>query len=152
MSETSTEALRRTPLYAAHVEAGAKFVPFAGWEMPIRYSGIREEHLAVRRDVGIFDVSHMGQVEVAGPRAAERLQRLVSSDVRRMPEGGAQYGLLCNERGGVVDDLFMYRLSETRFLVVTNSANHDRDLVWMRSHGEELEAEVTDAQARFAML
>ena len=152
MSETSTEALRRTPLYAAHVEAGAKFVPFAGWEMPIRYSGIREEHLAVRSGVGIFDVSHMGQVEVAGPRAAERLQRLVSSDVRRMPEGGAQYGLLCNERGGVVDDLFMYRLSETRFLVVTNSANHDRDLVWMRSHGEEFEAEVTDAQARFAML
>ena len=152
MPETTTDALRRTPLYAAHVEAGARFAPFAGWEMPIRYTGIREEHLAVRREAGIFDVSHMGQIVISGPRALERVQRLVTSDVRRIPEGGAQYGLLCNERGGVLDDLFIYRLSETRFMVVTNCANHERDLAWMRAHGQELEADVIDAQSQFAMM
>jgi aminomethyltransferase len=144
--------LKRTPLYAAHLEAGAKLVPFAGWEMPIQYRGIREEHLAVRRDVGIFDVSHMGQVMISGRLAAERLQRLVSSDIRRIPEGGAQYSLLCNERGGVVDDLFIYRLAETRFLIVTNAGNHPHDVAWMQSHGEEFDAEVSDCQASFAML
>ncbi|MDE3131072.1 MAG: glycine cleavage system aminomethyltransferase GcvT [Acidobacteriota bacterium] len=147
-----TDELKRTPLYAAHLQAGAKLVPFAGWEMPIQYAGIREEHLAVRAGVGIFDVSHMGQVVVSGHRAEERLQRLVSSDLRRLPEGGAQYGLLCNERGGVLDDLFIYRLEERRFLVVTNAANHARDFAWMRSHGGELEADLSDCQASFAML
>src|ERR1700761_8878726 len=97
MSTTPTGSLRRTPLYAEHVAAGAKLVPFAGWEMPIQYIGIREEHMAVRSGVGIFDVSHMGQVQTSGPQAMERLQRLVSNDLRRLPEGGAQYGLLCNE-------------------------------------------------------
>lgn len=152
MAEKTGETLKRTPLYAAHLEAGAKLVPFAGWEMPIQYAGIREEHLAVRSGVGVFDVSHMGRVDVSGPQAQERLQRLISSDVRRLPEGGAQYGLLCNERGGVLDDLFVYRLAERRFLVVTNCANHGRDLAWMRSHGQEFEAELVDCQASFAML
>jgi aminomethyltransferase len=150
--ETTTDTLKRTPLYAAHLEAGAKLVPFAGWEMPIQYVGIREEHLAVRGDVGVFDVSHMGQVVISGPQAPERVQRLVSSDVRRIPEGGAQYSLLCNERGGVLDDLFIYRLGESRFLIVTNAANHPRDFSWMRSHGEEFDAEVTDCHPSFAML
>src|SRR5271163_2032995 len=131
MAETDTETLRRTPLYAAHVAAGAKLVPFAGWEMPIQYVGIREEHLAVRRGAGVFDVSHMGQVQTSGPQAFERLQRLESNDVRRLPEGGAQYSLLCNEQGGVIDDLFTYRLAGTSFLTVTNAANHARDLAWM---------------------
>ena len=151
MAETTTD-LKRTPLYAAHLEAGARLVPFAGWEMPIQYTGIREEHLAVRSDVGIFDVSHMGQVVISGHQAQERLQRLVTSDVRRMPEGGAQYSLLCNEQGGVLDDLFLYRLGETRFLIVTNAANHPRDFAWMQSHGEEFDAEVTDCQSAFAMV
>ncbi|MGH2835722.1 MAG: glycine cleavage system aminomethyltransferase GcvT [Solirubrobacteraceae bacterium] len=148
----ATSDLKRTPLYAEHVAAGAKLVPFAGWEMPIQYTGIREEHLAVRRDVGIFDVSHMGQVVISGPQAQERLQRLVTSDVRRMPEGGAQYSLLCDERGHVLDDLFLYRLGESRFLVVTNAGNHPRDTAWMQSHGEEFDAEVCNCQADFAML
>ena len=152
MSETTAETLKRTPLYAAHLEAGAKLVPFAGWEMPIQYVGIREEHLAVRSDVGVFDVSHMGQVVISGPQALERVQRLVSSDVRRIPEGGAQYSLLCNERGGVLDDLFIYRLGECRFLIVTNAANHSRDFSWMQSHGQEFDAEVTDCHPSFAML
>jgi aminomethyltransferase len=152
MAETDTETLRRTPLFAAHVAAGAKLVPFAGWEMPIQYVGIREEHLAVRNDVGMFDVSHMGQVQCSGPQALGRLQRLVSGDVRRLATGGAQYGLLCNEQGGVLDDLITYRLGETSFLTVTNASNHARDLAWMQSRGGEFDADVHDRQADFAMI
>ena len=151
MAEATTD-LRRTPLYAEHVAAGARLVPFAGWEMPIQYTGIRDEHVAVRTDVGIFDVSHMGQVVISGRQALERLQRLVSSDVRRIPEGGAQYSLLCNEAGHVLDDLFLYRLGETRFLVITNASNHPRDTAWMQSHGQEHDADVSDCQTNFAML
>ncbi len=148
----ATHALKQSPLRAAHVQAGAKLVPFAGWEMPLQYSGIREEHLAVRAGVGVFDVSHMGQVRTTGPRAVERMQLLVSSDVRRLAEGGAQYALLCNAQGGVLDDLFVYRLGENCFLTVTNAANHERDLEWMRTHGAELDADVEDRLADFAML
>ncbi|HWD69093.1 MAG TPA: glycine cleavage system aminomethyltransferase GcvT [Solirubrobacteraceae bacterium] len=151
MAEATTD-LKRTPLYVEHLAAGARLVPFAGWEMPIQYTGIRDEHLAVRTDVGIFDVSHMGQVVVSGRQALHRLQHLVSSDVRRIPEGGAQYSLLCNEAGHVLDDLFLYRLGETCFLVITNAGNHPRDAAWMRSHGEDLDADVSDCQANFAML
>jgi aminomethyltransferase len=151
VSDTST-SLRRTPLYEAHVAAGAKLVDFAGWEMPIQYAGIREEHNAVRKSVGIFDVSHMGQIETVGPQALERLQRLTSNDVSRLPEGGAQYSLLCNDFGGVRDDLFTYRLSGTRFLTVTNASNHEQDLAWMQHHGKEFDADVNDRHADFAML
>jgi aminomethyltransferase len=139
----STVDLRRTPLYEAHVAAGAKLVPFAGWEMPIQYAGIKAEHLAVRSGVGVFDVSHMGQIQTHGPDALARLQLLSSNDVRKMPDWGAQYSLLCNEDGGVLDDLFSYRLSETDFLTVTNAANHARDLAWFESHGQDLDADVT---------
>lgn len=147
-----TEPLRRTPLYEAHVAAGAKLVPFAGWEMPVSYEGIRPEHVAVRTHVGVFDVSHMGQVQTRGPQALHALQRLVSNDVRRIPEGGAQYGLLCNPAGGVIDDLFTYRLGETVFLTVTNAANHERDLAWMREHAAAFDAELVDRREDFAML
>ncbi len=148
----STVDLRRTPLYEAHRAAGAKLVPFAGWEMPIQYTGIRAEHLAVRTGVGVFDVSHMGQIQTHGPEALGRLQRLTSNDVRRMPDDGAQYSLLCNEAGGVLDDLFSYRFSETDFLTVTNAANHDKDLAWFQSHGGEFDADVRDCADDFAML
>jgi aminomethyltransferase len=148
----STVDLRRSPLHDAHVAAGAKLVPFAGWEMPIQYAGIREEHLSVRHGVGVFDVSHMGQIQVHGPAALERLQRLTSNDVRRIPDEGSQYGLLCREDGGVLDDLFSYRLSETDFLTVTNAANHAKDLAWFESHGEEFDADVVDRADDFAML
>jgi aminomethyltransferase len=149
---TSETALRRTPLHDRHVAAGAKLVPFAGWEMPIQYAGIRQEHLAVRRQVGVFDVSHMGQIETRGPQAPELLQRLVSNDVRRIPVGGAQYSVLCNERGGVLDDLFTYRLEEREFLTVTNAANHERDLAWFREHAGAFDADVLDKAMDFAML
>jgi aminomethyltransferase len=152
VTSTADTALRRTPLYDRHLAAGAKLVPFAGWEMPVQYLGVRQEHVAVRRAVGVFDVSHMGQVETRGPQAPEFLQRLVSNDVRRVPEGGAQYSVMCREDGGVLDDLFTYRLADCELLTVTNAANHLKDLAWMQSHAEGLDVDVIDRQASFAML
>ncbi len=145
-------ALRRTPLYESHLAAGARLVPFAGWEMPVSYEGIRAEHLAVRNAVGVFDVSHMGQVKTCGPQALEALQRLVSNDVRRIPVGGAQYSLLCKEDGGVLDDLFTYRLADTSFLTVTNASNHERDLRWMQAHTLDLDVDLSDRIDTFVML
>jgi aminomethyltransferase len=145
-------ALRRTSLYERHVAADAKLVPFAGWEMPIQYAGIRAEHLAVRRAVGVFDVSHMGQVETRGPDAQAFLQRLLSNDVRRIPEGGAQYSVMCRDDGGVLDDLFTYKLAESEFLTVTNAANHEKDLAWMQGRADGLDVDVLDRAADFAML
>ncbi|MGE3813228.1 MAG: glycine cleavage system aminomethyltransferase GcvT [Candidatus Nanopelagicales bacterium] len=148
----ASHTAKRTVLFDRHIEAGARLVPFGGWEMPVQYAGIRAEHLAVRGACGVFDVSHMGEIETSGPQALELLQRLVSNDVARIPVGGAQYGLLCREDGGVLDDLFTYRLGEDRYLTVTNAANHDRDLAWFRAHAGDVDAEVTDAHERYAML
>jgi aminomethyltransferase len=120
--------------------------------MPVQYAGISDEHLAVRRDVGVFDVSHMGQVETRGPDAEALLQHLLSNDVRRIPEGGAQYSVLCREDGGVLDDLFTYRLAEREFLTVTNAANHEKDLAWMQAHAADYDADVIDRHGDFAML
>jgi aminomethyltransferase len=152
VSSTTETSLRRTALHERHAAAGAKLVAFAGWEMPIQYGGIQEEHLAVRRDVGVFDVSHMGQVETRGPQALAFLQRMLSNDVRRLPEGGAQYSVLCRDDGGVLDDLFTYRLADCHFLTVTNAANHDRDTSWLVAHASEFDVDVIDRQADYAML
>jgi len=149
---SSTTELRRTPLYDRHAAAGARLVPFAGWEMPVQYAGIREEHLAVRRNAGVFDVSHMGQVETRGPDALRFLQRLLTNDVRRIPEGGAQYSLMLREDGGVLDDLFTYRLADCVFLTVTNAANHGKDLAWLQDHSKDFDVDVLDRAADFAML
>jgi aminomethyltransferase len=144
--------LKRTSLYEAHVAAGARLVPFAGWEMPVQYEGVRSEHLAVRSGAGVFDVSHMGEIETEGPEALALLQRLLSNDVSKIEVGGAQYSVLCREDGGVLDDLFTYRLGEARYLTVTNAANHERDLAWFRRQAEGFDAEVSDAIDRYAML
>ncbi len=109
-------------------------VPFAGWEMPVQYEGVSAEHLAVRSGCGVFDVSHMGEIETEGPGALGLLQRLLSNDVAKLDVGGAQYSVLCREDGGVLDDLFTYRLGGDRYLTVTNAANHERDLAWFRDH------------------
>jgi glycine cleavage system T protein (aminomethyltransferase) len=127
-------------------------VPFAGWEMPVQYSSIREEHMAVREACGIFDVSHMGQIETSGPQALELLQHLLSNDVASVPLGGAQYSVLCREDGGVLDDLFTYHLEPDRYLTVTNAANHERDLEWFQRHAGGLDVEVTDRAREYAML
>jgi aminomethyltransferase len=145
-------ALKRTPLYEAHVAAGAKLVPFAGWQMPVSYEGVRAEHLAVRAACGVFDVSHMGEIETEGPGALALLQRLLSNDVAKIEVGGAQYSVLCRDDGGVLDDLFTYRLATDRYLTVTNAANHARDLAWFRERGAEFEAEVRDRLDSYAML
>jgi aminomethyltransferase len=147
-----TERLRQTPLIEAHRVAGAKLVPFAGWEMPVQYEGIRAEHQGVRRSCGMFDVSHMGEIATEGPGATELLQRLLSNDVSKIGVGGAQYSCLCREDGGVLDDLFTYRLDDERYLTVTNAANHGSDLDWFQRHAADFDAEVTDAADRYAML
>jgi aminomethyltransferase len=142
----------RTPLYGQHVDLGAKMVDFAGWEMPVQYEGIREEHSAVRRHAGMFDVSHMGQVEVEGPGALVFLQRMLSNDVAKIGVGAAQYSVLCNEDGGAIDDLFSYRLGTDRYLVVTNAANHETDLAWLGRQSREFDVLVRDVADRYAML
>ena len=152
MAAAESETLRRTPLFDRHVEAGAKLVPFAGWEMPVQYEGIRSEHETVRTTCGVFDVSHMGEIETSGPDAAALLQRLLSNDVEQIGVGGAQYSLLCREDGGVLDDLFTYRLGADRYLTVTNASNHERDLAWFKEHAAGLDVTVEDALERYAML
>jgi aminomethyltransferase len=142
----------RTPLYDKHAELGAKLVDFAGWEMPVQYEGIKEEHMAVRTHAGMFDVSHMGEVEVEGPEALAFLQRVLSNDVAKVDVGGAQYSCLCNEGGGVLDDLFAYRLAGDRYLLVTNSANHEADLAWLGRWSREFDVAVRDVADRYAML
>jgi aminomethyltransferase len=151
---SAAETLRATPLHDRHQAAGARLVPFAGWEMPVQYEGVRQEHMAVRRAAGVFDVSHMGQVETSGPDAEAFLQCLLSNDVTKLAEGGAQYALLCREDGGVLDDLFTYRLpgAGPRFLTVTNASNHERDFAWLAEHADGFDVEVVDAADRHAML
>jgi aminomethyltransferase len=118
----------------------------------VHYEGIRAEHLAVRRDAGMFDVSHMGEIETSGPDAERFLQRILSNDVTGIAERGAQYSVLCREDGGVLDDLFTYRLPGGRFLSVTNAANHERDLDWFRRHAASFDVQVADALPDWAML
>ena len=120
-------SLKRTPLFSAHVEAGARMVPFGGWEMPVQYRGIIEEHRAVRSAAGCFDVSHMGEFEIEGPGALAVLQRLTTNDVAALEIGQVQYSLLCLEGGGIVDDLTLYRLAERKYLMVVNAGNIDKD-------------------------
>jgi aminomethyltransferase len=143
---------KRTPLYDRHVSAGAKLVDFAGWEMPVQYQGVREEHMAVRESCGIFDVSHMGEIETSGPGALELLQRLLSNDLSTLGLGGAQYSVLCRGDGGVLDDLFTYRLDVDRYLTITNASNHERDHEWFAAHAEGLDVRVSDRLDDYAML
>ncbi|HEY6912061.1 MAG TPA: glycine cleavage system aminomethyltransferase GcvT [Myxococcales bacterium] len=124
----------RTPLYDAHVKAGARMVEFAGFDMPVQYKGVLEEHAAVRSDVGIFDVSHMGEVTLEGKRALEAAQGVVTNDLSRCQDGQAQYSALCNEKGGVIDDIIVYRFSPERLFVCVNASGREKDFEWMRAH------------------
>src|SRR3954447_27012219 len=147
-----TESLKRTALYDRHVAAGAKLVEFAGWEMPVQYEGIKSEHLNVRAHAGIFDVSHMGEIETTGPEAEAFLQRILSNDVTKIAPDGAQYSVLTTDDGGVLDDLFTYRLGPDRFLTVTNASNHEKDLAWFQQHAREFDVAVHDRLDDYAML
>src|SRR5712691_860331 len=123
--------LKRTPLFEAHVAAGARMVPFGGWEMPVQYTGIVEEHRTVRSAAGLFDVSHMGEFEVTGAQAPAAVQALTTNDVAALEIGQVQYSLLCLPDGGIVDDLTLYRLAADRFMLTVNAANIDKDWAWV---------------------
>jgi glycine cleavage system T protein (aminomethyltransferase) len=145
------ETLLHTPLHDRHVELGARMVPFAGWEMPVQYAGVIPEHRAVRTDAGVFDVSHMGELEVEGPRARELLQSTLSNDLDRLSPGEAQYTLLTNEDGGIIDDLIVYRLGEHSYLLVVNAANRGDAYAWLK--GREIPgSDVRDVSDDCALL
>ena len=145
------QTLLRTPLYDRHVQLGARLVPFAGWEMPVQYQGVIPEHLAVRQDCGVFDVSHMGELEVEGPHARELLQALLSNDLDRIEPGKAQYTLLTNEEGGIVDDLIVYERDPERFLLIVNASNREADFAWIRER-EISGSTVRDVSDDYALL
>jgi len=145
------ETLLQTPLHERHVAAGARLVPFAGWEMPVQYEGVIPEHRAVRTDAGVFDVSHMGQLHVEGPSAHTLLQSLLSNDLDKIGDGEAQYTLLTNERGGIVDDLIAYRITPHHYLLVVNAGNRDTAFAWVKER-ELRGSEVRDASDDYALL
>ena len=124
--------LKRTPLFAAHQRLGGKLIEFGGWEMPVHYSSIIDEHLAVRKSAGLFDISHMGEVTVSGPEAQAFLNHLLTNDIRKLAAGQGQYTLMCHERGGVIDDLYAYRLGEQDYLLILNASRIDPDMAWLR--------------------
>lgn len=145
------QTLLRTPLHERHVAASGRMVPFAGWELPVQYEGVIQEHRAVRADCGVFDVSHMGELQIEGPRAQELLQGVLSNDLERIGDGEAQYTLLTNERGGIVDDLIVYRIDPYHFLVVCNASNREPVYAWLKER-EIRGSEVRDASDEYALL
>ena len=142
--------MKRTPLYAAHRGLGARLVEFAGWEMPVQYRGILDEHRAVRTRAGLFDVSHMGEVELRGPGALAACQMATANDVSRLADGRAQYSLLLEPSGGIVDDIIVHRLSAERVLICVNASNRDKDVAYLRQHARG--AEVVDVSDETALL
>src|SRR5438445_7172008 len=145
------QTLRQTPLHDRHVALGARIVPFAGWEMPVQYEGVVPEHRAVGTDAGVFDVSHMGEIEVEGPTARDLLQGLLSNDVDRLSPGEAQYTLLTTESGGIIDDLIAYRLGEHHYLLVVNASNRDAVYRWLKQH-ELRGSDVRDVSDEYGLL
>jgi aminomethyltransferase len=145
------QTLSKTPLHERHVASGARLVPFAGWELPVQYEGVIPEHRAVRTDCGVFDVSHMGELHVEGPTAHELLQSLLSNDLDRIGEGGAQYTLLTNEHGGIIDDLIAYRIDRHHYLLVVNAGNRQAAYTWIKER-EIRGSEVRDASDDYALL
>ncbi|MBI3998775.1 MAG: glycine cleavage system aminomethyltransferase GcvT [Armatimonadetes bacterium] len=146
-------SLRRTSLYEAHRAAGARMVPFAGWEMPAQYLGVTEEHLAVRSRVGVFDVSHMGEVRVEGPGALAAVQRLITNDAGRLAVGQGLYTPMCTPSGGIVDDVTVFRVADQVYLVVVNAARRAADLAWIQAHVREIPgATVHDVSDEIALL
>lgn len=146
-----TESLSRTPLHDVHVAAGAKMVPFAGFEMPVQYAGVVAEHQNVRSGVGLFDVSHMGEVEFTGPGADEVVSSIVSNDVSGLANGQACYTVMCDDRGGIIDDLVVYKFSPERVLICVNAANRDKDFAWMKQQAGD-RCEVTDRGDEYAQI
>ena len=151
MSE-STEPLKKTPLHAVEKELGGKMVDFGGWELPVQFSGILEEHEAVRTKAGVFDVSHMGEITVKGPQALELLQRTTCNDVAKLDHGRIHYNGLLYPNGGFVDDILIYQNTPEDFFVVVNASNTDKDFDWLRDSAKDLDAEVKNVSADYAQL
>ena len=146
------EGLLKTPLYEEHVKCGGKIVPFAGWLLPVQYeTGVLAEHMAVRTQCGLFDVSHMGEITCTGRDALANLNRLLANDYTNLADGQARYSPMCNEQGGVVDDLIVYKKADNDYFIVVNAANKDKDFAWMQAHAEG-EAELRDISAGIAQL
>ena len=124
--------MKKTPLNQVHCDLGARMVAFGGWDMPVQYSGVIDEHLAVRNAAGLFDVSHMGEIEVTGPNALAFVQYLTTNDAAKLVDGQVQYSALCYAEGGVVDDVTLYRSSASHFMFCVNAANTDKDFAWMQ--------------------
>jgi aminomethyltransferase len=146
--------LKRTALFSAHQKLGAKLIDFGGWEMPVQYTSITDEHLAVRNAAGIFDISHMGEVTVSGAAAEEFLNHVLTNDIRKLASGQGQYTLMCNERGGVVDDLYAYRLSNEVYLLIINASRIEADVAWLDEQASKFprreELRLTDASHNYA--
>ncbi len=151
MTEAAAGALRRTPLHAVHRDSRAKMVPFGGWEMPVEYSGLIAEHMAVRQAAGLFDVSHMGELEVAGPGALAFLQRVTSNNVAKLADGQAQYSALTLPNGAAVDDVIVSRHSAERYLLVVNASNIEKDWAWL-ARQEPRDCELRNRSDEFALL
>ena len=147
-SRVTEAAPKKTPLYDEHVRLGAKMVLFAGWLMPVQYTGIVDEHQAVRNDVGIFDISHMGQFIVDGAGACDWLNNMLTNNINKLDVGMGQYTFLLNERGGIIDDLIVYRIGDQNFLLVVNAARTEEDFAWLQKHLRAVEAAVSAAKAR----
>lgn len=148
---STTTALKRTPLYDAHLRHGAKMVPFAGYEMPVQYAGLREEHAAVRKAAGLFDVSHMGEFHVRGKEALQLVQWISSNDASKLVDGKVQYSCMPNETGGIVDDLLVYRMAEEQYMLVVNASNMEKDWAWIQSQNR-FDASLEDASDETALL
>mgnify|MGYP001627305276 CR=1 FL=1 len=144
--------MNKTALYDKHIALGAKMVPFAGFDMPVSYTGIVDEHINVRQNVGVFDVSHMGEFEVSGPRASELIQYITSNDVAQLFPGRVQYSCMPNENGGIVDDLLVYMMAENSYLLVVNSSNMEKDFAWISKHNEQFGCTLTDISDQIALM
>ena len=155
MADTSTSALalKPTPLHARHVASGARMVPYAGWDMPVEYTGITAEHMAVRTRAGVFDVSHMGEIEIAGKDALKTVQHLTCNDASRLKTGQAQYSGLLTPEGTFVDDILVYRMAPSHFMIVVNAANTAKAVDWITTQAKTVgEAAIVDSSARYALI
>jgi len=144
--------MKKTALYQRHIQAGAKMVPFAGFEMPVQYAGVKQEHLTVRSALGVFDVSHMGEFKVKGPKAAALLQHICSNDIEKLQASKAQYNYLPNGSGGVVDDLIVYKIDADHYMLVVNASNIDKDWAWITQQNTSFQAELENCSDQLSLL
>lgn len=147
-----TSELKKTPLYQNYVDSGAKIVEFGGWAMPVQFTSIKEEHNAVRYEIGMFDVSHMGEISIKGNDASKFVQYLLSNDTNNLTDTKAQYTALCNEEGGIIDDLVTYKVGDNNYLLIVNAANTDKDFAWVEKHAPNFDVEVSNVSDQFGQL